>query len=365
MNYSYKNKLYKITRYPTSENRSLQAWSAVDEHLLKYLDDINVESKKNCIYNDRFGFLSCLLNQHSPTTIVNYRSQEKSCRINLTTNNLKISEEQFVTPLSKLSKPFDIVLIKIPKSIELFKLYLNQLSKSIVEDTIVICGFMTKYFSPQMLEVTKDYFEEVEQSKAWKKSRLIILGKKKKNCEANILNTIRVNEKKVLKQYLGVFSAKNIDYATQFLLEHLEVKEDDNIILDLASGNGVIASSLRDIKPKSKIHLLDDSFLAIESSKINLQDKNTSFHYNDSLDDFEDDFFDLVVSNPPFHFEYENNIEISIGLFKEVKRCLKENGRFLLVSSKHLNLKTHLIKLFREVKIIAENKKFEIYKCNL
>ena len=222
---------------------------------------------------------------------------------------------------------------------------------------------MTKYFSPKMLEVAEIFFEQVEQSKAWKKSRLLILKKNKKKDESIILNTIRVNEIKVLQQYYGVFSAKNIDYATQFLLEHLEIGKDENCILDLASGNGIIASFIRDKKLESEINLLDDSFLAIESSKINLQDKNSFFHYNDSLYDFENDFFDLVVSNPPFHFEYENNIEITFGLFKEVKRCLKGNGRFILVSSKHLNLKTHLIKLFKEVKIIAENKKFEIYEC--
>lgn len=365
MNYTYKDKSYNIIRYPKSTNRSLQAWSAADEHLLKYLDDIELNTKNISIYNDRFGFLSCLLNSNKPTTIISFKSQEKSCSMNLASNNLGVSEDQFVTPLSKLSKSIQITLVRIPKSMELFKLYLIHISQTLTEDGIVICSFMTKYFSPKMLEVAKDYFEQVEQSKAWKKSRLIILRKKKKNAKSNILNTISVNERKVLQQYYGVFSAKNIDYATQFLLEHIEVKADENCILDLASGNGIIASFIRDKKPESNIHLLDDSFLAIESSKINLKDKNSFFHYNDSFDDFENDFFDIVVSNPPFHFEYENNIEISFSLFKEVKRCLKENGRFMLVSSKHLNLNTYLIKLFGEVKIIAENQKFEIYECNL
>ncbi|MEE9431031.1 MAG: methyltransferase [Melioribacteraceae bacterium] len=363
MNFSIKNKSYKISRYPKSANRSLQAWSAADEHLLNYLDDISLGSKNITIYNDRFGFLSCVLNQYSPTTVINYRSQEKAYKINLEFNDLEVLENQIITPLSDLSNPSDVVLIKIPKSVELFKLYLNQISKSVTDDTIVICGFMTKYFASQMLTVASEYFEEVEQSKAWKKSRLLILKKKSQIGKVKILNSIKFNENKVLKQYFGVFSAKKIDFATQFLIEHLEVKEEEKSILDLASGNGVIACNIRTQNPKSEIHLLDDSFLAIESSKLNLQDENTFFHYNDTLNDFENDLFDLVVSNPPFHFEYENNIEISIGLFKEVQRCLKDDGRFLLVSSKHLNLKTHLVKLFSSVNVIAENKKFEIYEC--
>ena len=47
------------------------------------------------------------------------------------------------------------------------------------------------------------------------------------------------------QQYFGVFSAKHIDYATQFLLEHLKVLPDEHSILDLASGNGVISTEIR------------------------------------------------------------------------------------------------------------------------
>ena len=74
-------------------------------------------------------------------------------------------------------------------------------------------------------------------------------------------------------------------------------------------------------------------------------------------------FFDLVVSNPPSHFEYETNIEIAITLFKEVARCLKPDGRFVIVASKHLNFKTHLERIFERCKISAENNKFIIYEC--
>ena len=76
-----------------------------------------------------------------------------------------------------------------------------------------------------------------------------------------------------------------------------------------------------------------------------------------------DRYFDLVVSNPPFHFENETNIEVSIKLFQEVGRCLKEDGKFQLVASRHLNFNTHLIKIFADVYVIAEDEKFEIYEC--
>ena len=71
---------------------------------------------------------------------------------------------------------------------DLFRLYLQQLTVALDEKAIVICGFMTKYFTPQMLEIANEYFEEVEQSLAWKKSRLLILSKPKQFKESSIIN---------------------------------------------------------------------------------------------------------------------------------------------------------------------------------
>ena len=56
---------------------------------------------------------------------------------------------------------------------------LFQLSKYLKEDAIVVASFMTKYFTPQMLSIANEFFENVEQDKAWKKSRTLILQNKK------------------------------------------------------------------------------------------------------------------------------------------------------------------------------------------
>ena len=78
---------------------------------------------------------------------------------------------------------------------------------------------------------------------------------------------------------------------------------------------------------------------------------------------FEQDYFDVVISNPPFHFEHENNIEVSLSLFQQVFNKLKPNGRFQLVANSHLNYRTHLLKIFPEVISTAENEKFVVYEC--
>lgn len=172
-------------------------------------------------------------------------------------------------------------------------------------------------------------------------------------------------ESEELKQYPGVFSSGNIDYATQFLIENIRMNDDDETVLDLGSGNGVIARKIQKLNPDVNLHLMDDSILAVESSKLNVENKTTFFHWSDSLKDLSQAKFDLIISNPPFHFGHETNIEVSLRLFKEITEALNPGGRFICVANQHLNYKVHLDKLFTSVEILAQNKKYIIYKTSL
>ncbi len=366
MIFTHQDRQFNITRYPETTNRSLRAWNAGDEYMLLQLGEMELKPKTVAIYNDRFGFLGATLHHLQPFMVIDRKSQQKSLQMNLDSNQLEWNPERLVSPLSDLPETVDIGIIHIPKTLDLFRLYLNHLTRSLADDGLVICSFMTKYFSPQMLDIAGEFFEDVEQSLARKKARVLILRKKKNPPDLPVLNSIEFsfdeNHTEKLKQYFGVFSGSNIDYATQFLMKHLKVEQEDQTVLDMASGNGVIARAIQLQKPDADIHLLDDSLLAIESSKQNLNSENAHFHWNDTLHDLDKDSFDLVVSNPPFHFEHETNIEVSIELFQEVFEVLKPGGRFICVANQHLNYKTHLDKIFKAVEVIAQNKKFILYK---
>tara|TARA_B110000967_G_C18890111_1_gene566755 strand:+ start:841 stop:1932 length:1092 start_codon:yes stop_codon:yes gene_type:complete len=363
MNYTYQGNTFTIERYPTTENKSLKAWSAADEHILNFLEESKIATKKTVVYNDRFGFLSTFIAQNMPTVVLDFKSQEKAFELNFKTNELS-----FDVPTKSSIDPnkanYKLALLKIPKSLDLFRLQLSQIHGSLTENGQVVCGFMTKYFSKQYLSIASEFFEDCTQSKAWKKSRILILKKKRKIKKQTFLNEISYSSDKIFKQHYGVFSAKNIDYATQFFIDHMDVRMDHTKILDLAAGNGILAYAVQKEKPNSEIHVLEDSHLALESSKMNIEGTNVHFHYNDCLADFEDQSFDLIVSNPPFHFEHETNIEVALELFKEVKRCLKKGGSFQMVTSHHLNSKTHLYKLFHKVDIVSEDLKFVVYNCH-
>ena len=355
----FNSKEYQLARYPKTDDKSLRAWSNAELLVLDYITDKKQENIH--LFNDRFGIWNSLLNNKDLTTIWTYASQQKAIAKNLELNNLS-TDTKYKTPLEDIGR-VELALIKVPKSLGLFEVFLQQIHKSANDRVEVVCGFMTKNFSVSFLKIAERYFDVVVQSKAWKKARLLILKEPKKELEyKELLNEVDWKDN-LLQQYYGVFSSGKVDIGTRFLLENLQVQSHELKVLDAASGNGVIAFEVAQQSPKSQITLVDDFNLAIASSELNIKHEKAQFICADNLERLEKRTFDLVVSNPPFHFEHENNIEVSMSLFKDVKTCLKPDGRFLLVANSHLNYKTHLKNIFLEVKTIKSNNKFVIYEC--
>ena len=363
MEFAYKDNSFSINRYPETDNKSLKPWNSGEELTLKYMSEKDTSGKSMVIANDKFGFMSVAFNENNPITVVDYKSQEKALKENFSRNNIKVIKDNFVSPLYELDNGVDYGFIKIPKSTDLFRLYLNQIHQNLNKDGEVICSFMTKNFNKTILKIAEEFFGNVEQSLAWKKSRLLILKDKKDIKEQKLFNALDYTSDKSFKQYLGVFSAKKIDFASQYFINHISVLPTDKKVLDLASGNGILAYVANEKCTDCEIHLMDDSELAIASSKLNIEGDNVYFHCEDTLDGFENNSFDLVISNPPFHFEYENNIEVSLKLFKGVQRITKPGGRFQLVANIHLNYKIHLDKIFSDVEVLGQNDKYIVYEC--
>lgn len=357
-----------IRRYPETSNKSLQAWNAGDEYVLEHLGQMNLTGSSIAIFNDRFGYLGCHLSEYNPTIAIHRKSQEQSLVMNRRANSLEFDTEKWITPFEAPSDSINIGLMQIPKSLDLFRFFLHKLSESLSNDGTVICAFMTKYFTPALLDIAGNYFEEVEQSLAQKKSRILILKGKKHLPDVSFLesyfHTFNDDHTEKLSQYPGVFSSGQVDYATQFLLDTFEPGKEERRILDVGSGNGVItrAFQFQDQDSERQFHLMDDSILAIESSRVNVDAGNATFHWTDTLDEMDDQSIDLAVSNPPFHFGHETNIEISVNLFREVASVLAPGGRFVCVANQHLGYKPHLKKFFRSVEVLSQNKKFVVYE---
>lgn len=106
------------------------------------------------------------------------------------------------------------------------------------------------------------------------------------------------------------------------VFEHLEniSKKRAPKILDLCSGSGIIAITLKCRYPQAQVTAVEISDLAIPYLRKNAQENDADINIiHDNIfacvDNFEDDDFDLIISNPP----YIRSDEMP-NLQKEVKR---------------------------------------------
>jgi len=351
----------KIKRYPASTNRSLQAWSAADEHILHHLKDVDTSKSNVITYGDSFGFLTTQVDAKNHFVVVDAASQQGAIAKNVSENKVKLSFS-FLNPFSKPPLKPNIGLLKIPKSLDLFALYLDHFIQHASVNGKLVCAFMTRHFSKQLLEISAQYFEHVSQSKAVKKSRLLILKNPRKQEKKDTISSFTYDNQ-TIRQYFGVFSSNSIDLASQFLLQHLPEVKNDSSVMDLGCGNGIIGKTVLKENGQVSLHLVDDSYLAVESAKLNVTEPNVRFHQLHALEHFTEDTFDIILSNPPFHIEHEIDISLPIRLFKESHRILKPGGELRIVANQHLNYRTHLTKIYERTEVVAENDKYIIYAC--
>ncbi|MCT4664103.1 MAG: methyltransferase [Flavobacteriales bacterium] len=358
---SYKDQIFSFQRYPETTNKSLRAYSTADILMAEYVKDF--KEARYAIFNDRMGVLGTLMNQRDSMNYLHYSSQEKALDFQYKKHQTKETYSRAYLSPDIAIQESDFYLVKMPKSVDFLDFMLDKIAQSAPQESQVVLGFMTKYFTKSWLEIAQKYFDGVEQTKAWKKARLMILSKPKKNLPAKEFTHNIEWQGTVLKQYYGVFSAKNIDLGTRFLLENFTLKPNEELVLDLACGNGIIGHHLLQQNPKIELHASDDFLLAIESAKMNISSKNAHFYCENDLNQINLPSLDLIITNPPFHFENENNIEVSIQLFRQAKRKLKAEGRLVIVANRHLNYTTHLKHIFTSVSQLLWNEKFEILEA--
>ena len=123
----FNGKTINLQRYPNTANRSLRPWSAADELLLETALGLGLEKKNISLMHDTFGAMAVALSTYNPHSIITNASQLKATKLNLANNGLDKKDWEHSNPLNIQAKEIDIALLKIPKSADLFQLYIQQL----------------------------------------------------------------------------------------------------------------------------------------------------------------------------------------------------------------------------------------------
>ena len=346
----------RMQRYPPTTDRSLTVFSSADRLLIEWANQAASPTTETLVVHDRFGGVA--LSLAGPVRFVStYHSQETALSLNVTTQEVPVTRVLDTLPL------FTRAVLRLPKSLSLLDFYLHRLSTVARPGAALAIAFMTRHFTPRVLEIAGRYAERVTQTRARQKARLLILEDVRDGGgEEPPPNTVSYGSR-TYRQLPGVFSAQGVDRATAFLLEHWPEMAPPATILDVACGNGIIGDQLLQRYPTARLMATDDSLLAVHSARMNLDPGRSTIWFDHTLRPIPAASQDLVVTNPPFHFGHENNIDVTLGLFRQSRECLRPGGNLVVVANRHLNYATHLRRLFGSVEAVADSGKFVIYRC--
>lgn len=359
-----------LKRFPqTDDVNPLLAWEAADGYLLQQLDETEIRGPV-LILNDTFGALSCALAEHSPYSIGDSYLSELGTRENLRHNGIAESSVTFLDSTADYPQAPGVVLIKVPKTLALLEQQLRALRKVVTAQTRIIAGAKARDIHTSTLELFEKVLGPTTTTLAWKKARLI-------NCTfshpqlADAPQTLSWKLEDTgwtIHNHANVFSRTGLDIGARFFMQHLPENLDGEIV-DLGCGNGVIGLSLLAKNPQAKVVFVDESPMAVDSSRLNVETnlpeafERCEFMINNALSGVEPFRFNAVFCNPPFHQKHALTDNIAWEMFHHARRCLKINGELYIVANRHLDYFHKLKKIFGNCATIATNNKFVILKA--
>jgi 16S rRNA (guanine1207-N2)-methyltransferase len=388
---------FELNRLPKRPQELLLAWDAADEYLLNTLANGSVpltasgttcgdssqpdwsgcgqlawsEHSRTLLLNDSFGALAVVLNDCSPTALSDSYLSQQATRLNLATNNLSEHSVSLLNSLDTLDGLYDLVLIKVPKSLALLEDQLIRLHPHLMPNTQVVVAGMIKSLPASVWKLLERLVGPTSTSLAKKKARLIYA-----TVDAELIippnpYPIRYqleNTKYLISNHANVFSRESLDIGTRFFLQHLPVRGDTCDIIDLGCGNGLVGLIAAERCPKANILFIDESFMAVASARDNFhhgfgEQRNSTFLVGNGLMGVESESADLILCNPPFHQQNTVGDQIAVSLFKQSRRVLRKGGELWVIGNRHLDYHNNLNRLFGAHVVIATNSKFFIVKA--
>ncbi|WP_374439209.1 methyltransferase [Pseudomonas panipatensis] len=360
-----------LIRQPEQPNDPLQAFDAADEYLLRQVaaDGLSADSRV-LVLNDGFGALAAsLAGQARVTSSGDSFLAALALQKNLARNALAADAVTFVPASETPAGPFDLVLIRVPKTLALLEEQLIRLHGRLAPGARVIAGAMVKHLPRAAGDLLETYVGPVQASLAEKKARLLFATPVDKSAPRSPYpSRYRVEQPALeLLNHANLFCREGLDIGTRAFLPHLPQHLGAARVADLGCGNGILAIASALDNPQAHYLLVDESFMAVQSAQANwraaLGERDAEFRAADGLAGQPADSLDVVLCNPPFHQQQVVGDFLAWRMFQQARHALRKGGELWIVGNRHLGYHAKLKRLFRGVEQVAANPKFVVLKA--
>lgn len=371
----------QLERFPKTNDKTLRAWSAADEYLLQHIQESELPiGTKVLIINDHFGALTCSMWALNPTVWTDSFLSKTAITNNLALNSLSENKGNFINQTNHTLEPtinFDLVILRIPKHNSLLEFQLSTITSHINSETLILAAGMSKEIHKSTLKLFEKMIGTTTTSLAQKKARLIFA---KVDKEYSIDPNQLVSQYKlkslnmIIRGLPGVFSRDGLDIGSRVLLDYLPTTEANQKLIDLGCGTGVLGTVAAQKNSELEVVFCDESWLATESAKLTFTSNSqaeddgspqlsnrATFLTTDCLQGLDNNDFDFVLCNPPFHQQNVQTLSIANQMFKQSSEKLKLTGELRVVANRHLKYRPLLNSYFSHVEIISKDPKFVVW----
>lgn len=361
----------ELDRQPPRRDDPLQAFDAADEYLLQQVAEDGLKpAARVLVLNDAFGALAASLAGHAQVTSSgDSHLAALALQANLARNGLAADAVTFVPASEATSGPFDLVLVRVPKTLALLEEQLIRLHGHLAPGARVIAAGMLKHLPRAAGDLLERHIGPVQASLAVKKARLLFATPEPRPAVASPYPSRYRLESPALTlvNHANVFCREGLDIGTRAFLPHLPKGLGAARVADLGCGNGVLALACALANPEAQFTLVDESYMAVQSARENwaaaFPERPATLRAADGLADQPPGSLELILCNPPFHQQQVVGDFLAWRMFQQARAALTDQGELWLVGNRHLGYHVKLKRLFKRVEQIAATPKFVVLKA--
>ena len=366
----------ELSRYPRLKRENLQAWDAADEFLLAHLVEEGLlpapdSAARILVVNDGFGALALSLCNWEVVSWSDSWLSHQGVIANSKQN--PGSKPPLLVPATEAPPGrFDLVLVKIPRSLALLEHQLAGIAGLLEKNGRVLGAGMARHIHTSTLGLFEARLGPTSTSLAKKKARLVIpsVDTARAVQASPYPDSFQWEEQNCrLLNHANVFSRGHLDIGARAMLQALPGIPPSEFIVDLGCGNGVLGIAAQLQQPMARLAFIDESYMAVASAQANWSTitsgklpggcPQAGFHVNDGLGGLGLGP-DLVLCNPPFHQGSAMGDQVAWRMFVQSGESLRQGGQLWVVGNRHMAYHGKLKKLFGNCRVAFSNRKFVV-----